>query len=139
MRLNDPPRTIASVRTVSVLARPGTPSSSTWPPVSSATSTRSSMASWPITTRLDSYRADSRERRTLAAGSMSSWVMGSSWSGTGTGSDEPPAQADRDEGGQGHDPQPAAGEEVRDLLLLPVRGDLGAEPLVHLVERVGVL
>ena len=46
----------ASVLTVSVLARPGTPSSSTWPPASSATSSRSSIASWPTITRLISYR-----------------------------------------------------------------------------------
>src|SRR5918995_2399036 len=51
-RLNEPPSTSATVLTVSVLARPGTPSSSTWPPASSATSTRSSMASWPTITRL---------------------------------------------------------------------------------------
>ena len=56
-RLKEPPSTSASVRTVSVLARPGTPSSRTWPPASSATSTRSSIASWPTTTRLHSHRA----------------------------------------------------------------------------------
>ena len=36
MRRNVPPSTWASVLTVSVLARPGTPSSSTWPPARSA-------------------------------------------------------------------------------------------------------
>ena len=41
----------ASVRTVSVLARPGTPSSNTCPPVSRLMSNRSTMYSWP-TTRL---------------------------------------------------------------------------------------
>src|SRR3954447_7602704 len=56
-RLNDPPSTSATVLTVSVLARPGTPSSSTWPPASSATSTRSSIASWPTITRLISNSA----------------------------------------------------------------------------------
>src|SRR3954449_7481807 len=70
---------------------------------------------------------------------MSSWVMAFLVVRGGMGSDEPPAQADRDEGGQGQERERAAGEQVRDLLLPPVRGDLGAEPLVHLVERVGVL
>src|SRR3954470_20621406 len=56
-RLNDPPRTSATVFTVSVLARPGTPSSRTWPPASNATSTRSSIASWPTITRLISNSA----------------------------------------------------------------------------------
>src|SRR4051794_38133997 len=56
-RLNEPPSTSATVLTVSVLARPGTPSSSTWPPARSATSTRSSMASWPTITRLISNSA----------------------------------------------------------------------------------
>ena len=37
-RLKEPPSTSATVLTVSVLARPGTPSSRTWPPASSATS-----------------------------------------------------------------------------------------------------
>src|SRR3954447_10604356 len=58
-RLNEPPSTSATVLTVSVLARPGTPSSSTWPPARSATSTRSSIASWPTITRLISKSADS--------------------------------------------------------------------------------
>ena len=62
-RLNDPPSTCASVLTVSVLARPGTPSSSTWPPASSATSRRSSIASWPTITRLSSYSASSSPAR----------------------------------------------------------------------------
>ena len=59
MRRKLPPTAEASVLMVSVLARPGTPSSSTWPPVSSATITRSSIASWPMITRLISYRAPS--------------------------------------------------------------------------------
>src|SRR4051812_3285559 len=58
-RLNEPPSTSATVLTVSVLASPGTPSSSTWPPARSATSTRSSIASWPTITRLISKSADS--------------------------------------------------------------------------------
>src|SRR5215208_1090006 len=59
-RLNEPPSTSATVLTVSVLARPGTPSSRTCPPASSATSTRSSIASWPTITRLISNSAPSR-------------------------------------------------------------------------------
>src|SRR4051794_38525452 len=59
-RLNEPPSTSATVLTVSVLASPGRPSSSTWPPASSATSTRSSIASWPTITRLISNSAVSR-------------------------------------------------------------------------------
>ena len=62
-RLKLPPITSASVLTVSVLARPGTPSSSTWPPASTATSTRSSIASWPTITRLTSYSASSSASR----------------------------------------------------------------------------
>src|SRR3954454_24502574 len=50
-----PPTTWASVFTVSVFASPGTPSSSTWPPARSATSSRSSIASWPTITRFTSY------------------------------------------------------------------------------------
>ena len=46
----------ASVRTVSVLARPGTPSSSTWPPVSSEISSRSTMYCCP-TTRFPTSRS----------------------------------------------------------------------------------
>src|SRR5918992_1175732 len=67
IRRNEPPRTSASVRTVSVFASPGTPSSSTWPPASSATSSRSSIASWPTITRLISYSAPSRARRAGSA------------------------------------------------------------------------
>ena len=37
-RRNSRPKQIASARTISVLATPGTPSSSTWPPASVATS-----------------------------------------------------------------------------------------------------
>src|SRR4051794_15823697 len=59
-RLKEPPSTSATVLTVRVLARPGTPSSSTWPPASSATMTRSSIASCPTITRLISNSADSR-------------------------------------------------------------------------------
>src|SRR3954447_18004878 len=56
-RLNEPPSTSETVLTVRVLARPGTPSSRTCPPASSATITRSSIASWPTITRLISNSA----------------------------------------------------------------------------------
>src|SRR6059036_1507310 len=39
----------ATVRTARVLARPGTPSSRTWPPVSRPISSRSTITSWPTT------------------------------------------------------------------------------------------
>src|SRR5687767_13314989 len=63
MRRKLPPSTFASVLTVSVLARPGTPSSSTCPPVRTATRTRSSMASCPTITRFISYSAPPRAWR----------------------------------------------------------------------------
>ncbi|EWS63431.1 hypothetical protein Y695_03338 [Hydrogenophaga sp. T4] len=56
MRLNCPCTTLASVFTVSVLASPGTPSTSRWPCASMATMTRSRKRSWPTTTRFTSYR-----------------------------------------------------------------------------------
>ena len=46
----------ARVRTASVLASPGTPSSRMWPPVSSPTRRRSTMASWPTIRRETSFR-----------------------------------------------------------------------------------
>src|SRR4051794_6759963 len=70
MRRKVPPSTRASVLTVSVLARPGTPSSSTWPPATSDTSRRSSIASCPTITRLISCRASSS-----AAPASSRWAM----------------------------------------------------------------
>jgi hypothetical protein len=51
-----PRMVLASVLTVSVLARPGTPSTSRWPCASMATITRSRNLSCPTTTRLTSYR-----------------------------------------------------------------------------------
>src|SRR4051795_9353271 len=58
-RANLPPTTVARVSTASVLATPGTPSSSTWPRASRATSIRSTSRSWPTITRLISNRARS--------------------------------------------------------------------------------
>src|SRR4051794_35051668 len=69
-RLNEPPRTSETVLTVSVLARPGTPSRSTWPPARRATITRSSIASWPTITRLISNRAASSASCASRAGEI---------------------------------------------------------------------
>ena len=59
MRLKDPPRTLAAVLMVSVLASPGTPSIRRWPPASRQVNTRSSISSCPAITRLISKRARS--------------------------------------------------------------------------------
>ena len=83
-RLNEPPSTSATVLTVSVLARPGTPSSSTWPPASSATSTRSSIASWPTITRLISNSAVSSASWAARDGFGSS-ARSSAWSRRSSG------------------------------------------------------
>ena len=45
----------ATVRTSSVLPRPGTPSRSTWPPANSASSNSRITRSWPITTEQSSF------------------------------------------------------------------------------------
>ena len=47
MRLASSPSTLPSVSTSSVLARPGTPISSAWPPDRMVTSVRSITCSWP--------------------------------------------------------------------------------------------
>ena len=46
----------ASAFTSNVLAVPGTPSSSTWPPASRLTASSSNVASWPTSTRPASRR-----------------------------------------------------------------------------------
>ena len=51
MRRESRPSTTPSVSTSLVLARPGTPTSSAWPPASTATSVRSTTFSWPKITR----------------------------------------------------------------------------------------
>ena len=58
-------RAAASVLTISVLATPGTPSSSTWPRASSAATRPDSVPSWPTTTLATS----SRTTRMAARGS----------------------------------------------------------------------
>ena len=54
MRLKLPRTVRARVLMVSVLAKPGTPSTSKWPWANRATKTRSRNLSWPTTTRLTS-------------------------------------------------------------------------------------
>ena len=76
-----PPVTSARVRTASVLATPGTPSSSRCPRASRAMSIRSTIASCPTSTRLTSKSARSRRAalRSVAAASISavgSWASG---------------------------------------------------------------
>ena len=79
----------ARVRTSSVLATPGTPSISTWPPHSSATSRPETAASWPTTalatsvrTAASRSRASSSGRRVggLAHGRRTSLSSSASWS-----------------------------------------------------------
>src|SRR4051812_16068631 len=67
MRRNVPRTVAASVFTVSVFARPGTPSTSRWPPASIETSTRSRKWSWPTTVFFTSYSTRSIR---VDAGSM---------------------------------------------------------------------
>ena len=57
----DAERVARSVFTASVLASPGTPSTSRWPRATSATTIRSSSASWPTMTRLTWYSTSSRD------------------------------------------------------------------------------
>ena len=76
-----PPVTSARVRTASVLATPGTPSSSRCPRASRAISIRSTIASCPTSTRLTSKRARSSRAalRSVVAASISavgSWASG---------------------------------------------------------------
>src|SRR5919198_1808356 len=138
MRVNVPPSTRASVRTVSVLARPGTPSSNTWPPASRLTSSRSSIASWPTMTRLISYSASSS-----AARGSSRWMVGSSISGiAGLGllriSDEAAEPAQRHRRAEQQQGEPATGEAGGDLALLLLGPQQRAEALVDVLELVRV-
>ncbi len=68
MRENSAATVLQMVLTVSVLARPGTPSSSTWPPVSKPMSTRWTISSWPTMTFLTSWRSASVK-------ALSRWTM----------------------------------------------------------------
>src|SRR4051812_14415697 len=133
-RPNVPPTTWASVLTVSVLARPGTPSSRTWPPASRQTSTRSSIASWPTITRLTSWRASSSAARGSGLGCSALSDIGFL---SGKAAEPPQGHG---AGGEQHQ-QPRSGEPRGHLLLLGDVAELRAEPLVDGVElrRVGDL
>ena len=68
MRANEPPSTAAVVLTVSVFARPGTPSMSRCPCASRQTSTRSSIASCPaMTRRISKSACSNRSSGTVAS------------------------------------------------------------------------
>ena len=69
MRENVPPTTVAKLRTASVLATPGTPSSRMWPLASRPTISCSTMCSWPTMTRC-TWLIASPSRRDASAGSM---------------------------------------------------------------------
>src|SRR5579872_3694695 len=56
----------ASVRAISVLAVPGTPSSRTWPPHNSASNINSRLSRWPTTTRSARFKSDSTSSGTVA-------------------------------------------------------------------------
>src|SRR5262245_38275992 len=124
-RLKLPPSTSATVLTVSVLARPGTPSSSTWPPARSATSTRSSIASWPTITRLISNSACS-----------SAWCA--SRAGLGSSSSRPSARRRRSSAVTPSSPVLGVADLVRLLAELHGEGTPFAAPLndhAYLVVR----
>src|SRR4051812_45769692 len=142
-RLKLPPRTWASVLTVSVLARPGTPSSSTWPPARRATSSRSSIASWPTMMRFISKRASSSTAR-----GSSPWCVAPAGGGGGGGKsvtcglqslDDPPEEAERHRGTSEQQQQATAGEGRRDLALLLLLAQLRAEALVDGLEAAGAV
>src|SRR6201992_639189 len=126
LRPEGPPSEAARVLTVSVLARPGTPSSSTWPPASRLTSRRSSIASCPTMTRLiswsTSWRASRAWWRCSVAASIS--VHGSSSGDVSLN--------DAAEPHQGHG---AADQQQREAASGNVRGDLALDLLVS--ERDG--
>src|SRR5919202_4413470 len=147
MRRNVPPSTCARVLTVSVLARPGTPSSRTWPPARRATSRRSSIASWPTITRLISCSAASSASRASSkracccarappATSSNSFILLPSLP---RNSHEPPEPRQRHPGADQQQHERAAGEARRQLALALLRSQLRAEALVGTLELAGVV
>src|SRR5919112_2188992 len=143
IRRNVPPSTCASVLTVSVFASPGTPSSRTWPPASSATSSRSSIASWPTITRLISCSAASSASRASSKraccwarappGASSNWFIllpSFHWKS----SHEPPEPRERHPGADQQQHEGAAGEARGQLALALLGPELGAELLVDALE-----
>src|ERR1700742_1374773 len=121
-RRKEPPSVCASVLTVSVLASPGTPSSSTWPPASRLTSRRSSIASCPTMTRLISYSTSWRASRA----SWRCWLF-ASMSVNGSSGTLCLLLDDAAEPHQGHG---AAHEEQHEAASSDVRGDLALDVLV---------
>ena len=71
MRLKPTSRILASELTIRVLARPGTPTSRTWPLVKIEARICSITSFWPMTTLLSSVTMTSREWRN----SSSSWEI----------------------------------------------------------------
>src|SRR5262245_44073497 len=71
MRLNDSDRHFDSVLIISVLARPGTPSSMQWPRLNSAMSSSSMTSSWPTMTRASCFLRLSKASRSRRMASMS--------------------------------------------------------------------
>src|ERR671927_90840 len=148
MRRNVPPSTCARVLTVSVLARPGTPSSRTWPPARRATSRRSSIASWPTITRLISCSAASSASRAsskracccarLPPATSSNWfILLPSF--PRSNSHEPPEPRERHPGADEQQHERAAGEARGQLALALLGPQLGAEALVDALEVAGVV
>src|SRR5215212_667269 len=77
-RAKVPPTAVATVSTVRVLARPGTPSIRQWPEARRHTSTRSSSRSCPTMTFLASKRMRSRSAASSVAGALCSPETGDS-------------------------------------------------------------
>src|SRR4051812_19988690 len=146
MRRNVPPSTCASVLTVSVLASPGTPSRSTWPPASSATSSRSSIASWPTITRLISCSALSRASRASSKRACCAALAPAPVKSSNSvipfpssSSHQPPEPRERHPrpGEQQH--QRTAREARRELALALLGAELGAEAVVHALQLARVV
>ena len=70
-RVKSRSKAAATVLTSSVLATPGTPSSSTWPPTSSAATSPDRTPSWPTTTLATSSRTASTAARASAPAGVS--------------------------------------------------------------------
>src|SRR5882724_4562370 len=77
MRWNCPPTAAASDLTDRVLASPGTPSTSRWPPQSRAIAIRSSSTSWPTMVRLTS--------KSTGRSGLACWPCDGSWLSAGAG------------------------------------------------------
>jgi hypothetical protein len=90
-RLNSRSRAAEMALTISVLATPGTPSSSTWPLANRAATRPDRAPSWPTTTLPTSSRTRSRAARALSAAAVSpDGMLGEA---TGGGGSTAPAPA----------------------------------------------